>query len=90
MTHKLRMLLMGGFLGLSLLGSAFCLPTGTYAQTTAVTIRSEEEPQEQESQDAGSYGKTGGLGVAPVVVGLACSALGFSALAVRYRLRDDE
>ena len=57
-----------------------------FADTTQVTIRAAES--DGEKQEAGSYDKTGGIGLAPVISALGASAVG--CLAYAYRLgRDD-
>ncbi len=87
MVKKITVFALSVPMAVALLMSPVAVDAGTaFADTTQVTIRAAES--DGEKQEAGSYDKTGGIGLAPVISALGASAVG--CLAYAYRLgRDD-
>ena len=68
-------------------------PSPARAATTEVTIRAvpdTEQETEWQEVETGSYGKTGGAGLAPVIALLGASSVGLMAVAVRYKRGEEE
>ena len=80
------------------LALALALPCGAaYAQTTAVTLQSAgdmtepQRPADDDTPGAGLFGKTGGIGLAPLALGLGASSAACAiAWKVLGREEDDE
>lgn len=84
MSHRLKVLLVAGCMGASLLGASVCNPLDAHAQTTAVTIRAIEVDE----HEAGSYDKTGGIGLAPIIASMGAASV--ACLTLAHRLGKDE
>lgn len=77
-------------MALTLLISPVAVNPGTaFANTTQVTIRSAETEEEtEEGIEAGSYAKTGGIGLAPIIAAMGASSV--ACLTLAHRLGKDE
>ena len=86
MSHRLKVLLVAGCMGASLLGASVCNPLDAHAQTTAVTIHAIEVDE----HEAGSYDKTGGIRLTPIIASMGAASVGCLTLAHRLREDDDD
>lgn len=74
-------------LALALCAPALIQPATAYANTTQVTIRAIES--DDGKQEAGSYDKTGGIGLAPLIAVAGASSVACLTLAHRLGKGDD-
>lgn len=76
-------------LALTLCISVSTMPVTVHASTTEVTIRSVDTDTDNDDGETGSYDKTGGIGLAPVIAALGASSVACLTLAHRLGKDDD-
>lgn len=85
---KVKKLALALSLSLTLVASMAVDPVPSFANTTQVTIRAAES--DGGKQEAGSYDKTGGIGLAPLIAVAGASSVACLTLAHRLGKGDDD
>lgn len=86
-SHKITASLIALLLAISF-ATVISQPSSAFANTTQVTIRAIES--DDGKQEAGSYDKTGGIGLAPFIAVTGASSVACLTLAHRLGMGDDD
>lgn len=88
MSHKKKSIMLAVPLALALAAPVLTPASPAFANTTQVTIRAIES--DDGKQEAGSYDKTGGIGLAPLIAVAGASSVACLTLAHRLGKGDDD